>query len=54
MSVTFPELADRVADDLYVKRLSIAAASKKLPLGNRAELARWRGEAHRVLAGVMG
>jgi hypothetical protein len=53
MSVTFPELADRVADDLYVQRLSIASASKKLPLGNRAELARWRREAHRVLAGVM-
>ena len=52
-SVTFSELADRVADDIYTKRLSIATASKKLPLGNRAELARWRGEAHRVLAGLM-
>jgi hypothetical protein len=52
-SVTFPELADRVADDLYTKRLSIAAASKTLPLGNRMELSRWRGEVKRVLAEVM-
>ena len=38
----FPELADRVADDLYSKRLSIEAASKEMPIGNRAELGRWR------------
>ena len=36
-SVTFPDLADRVSDDLYSKRISIAAALKEFPIGNRAE-----------------
>lgn len=48
-SVTFPDLADRVSDDIYSKRMSIAVAMKELPLGNRAELARWRGEVEKVL-----
>jgi len=51
-SVTFPDLADRVSDDLYSKRLSIAKASKELPLGNRAELSRWKNEVTRVLSEV--
>ena len=51
-SVTFPDLADRVADDLYSKRMSIAVASKDMPLGNRAELQRWRGEVKKMLAQV--
>lgn len=49
-SVTFPDLADRVADELYTKRLAISDAAKKLPLGNRAELSRWKLEANRVLS----
>lgn len=53
LSLTFPDLADRVSDDIYSKRLSIAAASKELPLGNRAELARWRSDVKKMLAGVM-
>lgn len=48
-SLNFPELADRVSDDLYSKRLSIAKASKELPIGNRAELFRWRAECHRMI-----
>jgi hypothetical protein len=52
-SITFPELADRVADDLYTKRLSIAAAGKALPIGNRMELARWRGEVKKVLEEIV-
>ena len=52
-SITLPELADRVADDIYVKRLSLAAAAKSLPIGNRAELGRWRGEVRKVLAEVV-
>jgi hypothetical protein len=52
-SVTFPDLADRVADDLYTKRLTIAAASKALPIGNRAELARWRGETRKALGEIL-
>jgi len=49
LSVTFPDLADPVADDLYCKRLAIATAAKELPIGNRTELARWRGEVRKVL-----
>ena len=52
-SVTLPDLADRVADDIYTQRLSLSAASKVLPIGNRAELRRWRGEVHKVLSPLM-
>ena len=52
-SLSFPDLADRVSDDLYSKRLSVRAAMKVLPLGNRAELTRWRLEVHKALGGVM-
>jgi hypothetical protein len=52
LSVMFPDLADRVVDDLYTERLSIAAASQELPLGNRAELLRWRSEVKTVLEGI--
>jgi hypothetical protein len=48
-SLLFPELADRVSDDLYIKRLAIAGAVTSLPIGNRAELLRWRGEVGKVL-----
>jgi hypothetical protein len=53
-SLTFPELADRVTDDLYTKRMSIDLACKELPLGNRAELLRWRNEVKRVFDQVVG
>ncbi len=52
-SLTFPELADRVSDDLYSKRMSIAAALRELPLGNRAELLRWRGAVQQRLQGIV-
>jgi hypothetical protein len=52
-SITLPDLADRVADGIYVNRLSISGAAKSLPIGNRAELGRWRGEVRKVLAGVV-
>lgn len=51
-SVTLPDLADRVSDDIYSKRMSIAVALKELPIGNRAELTRWRGEVKKVLESV--
>lgn len=41
-SIDFPDLADRVADDIYSKRLTIKQALEDMPLGNRAELKRWR------------
>jgi len=53
LSLLFPDLADRVSDDLYSKRLSIAAAIQELPIGNRAELMRWRSEVRRALGLVI-
>ncbi|MET0340942.1 MAG: P-loop NTPase [Polyangiales bacterium] len=53
-SLTFPELADRVMDDLYTRRMSIAHALKELPLGNRAELTRWRNEVKKLFDQVAG
>jgi hypothetical protein len=52
-SLNFPDLADRVADDLYKERMTIAAAVDTLPLGNRAELRRWRGVVARMMAAVV-
>jgi hypothetical protein len=51
-SLLFPDLADRVSDDLYSKRLAIATAATSLQIGNRAELLRWRGEVSKVLAEI--
>ena len=41
-TLDFPELANRVADKLYSDRLPIWEALAGLPLGDRAELLRWR------------
>ncbi len=48
-TIDFPDLADRVADDLVTKRLTVKRASEELPLGNRAELLRWRRLAHQAI-----
>jgi len=53
-SYLFPDMADRVVDDLYTKRLPIAKAMAELPIGNRAELKRWRNEAHSVIRDALG
>ncbi len=42
MTIDFPDLADRVADNIYSKRLTISKALATEPMGNRAELKRWR------------
>ena len=47
-TIDCPDLADRVADDLYSGRLSIAKAALEMPLGNRAELKRWRSIAWKM------
>ena len=52
-TIDFPDLADRVADDLVTKRLTIRRASEELPIGNRAELLRWRRLAHQALVEVL-
>ncbi|RQS59087.1 protein mobD [Burkholderia sp. Bp8963] len=41
-SIDFPELADRVADELRSRRMSIRKASETMHIGERAELLRWR------------
>jgi len=51
-SLNLPDLADRVSDDIYSGRLSIAKASTELPIGNRAELARWRNEVKKMFAEI--
>ncbi|MDZ4150607.1 MAG: protein mobD [Methylococcales bacterium] len=53
LSLNFPDLADRVSDDIYSNRLSIAQALKELPIGNRAELTRWKTEVKKVLETVI-
>lgn len=40
----FPDLADRVTDEMNVKRMSISDAEKTMSLSSRAELARWKKE----------
>jgi hypothetical protein len=52
-AVSFPDLADRVADDLYKERMTIAAAAGTLPLGNRAELRRWKNAVARMWADII-
>lgn len=42
MTLDFPDLADRVADKLYSDRLPVWIALAEFPLGDRAELRRWR------------
>jgi CobQ/CobB/MinD/ParA family nucleotide binding protein len=53
LSLNFPDLADRVSDDIYSKRLSIAKSLKELPIGNRAELSRWKTEVKKTLEAVI-
>lgn len=52
-SLTFPDLADRVADEIFSRRLAIPAALEDLPFGNRAELLRWRREVAKTLGPVI-
>lgn len=47
-SLNFPDLADRVADNLFSDRYTIERALTELPIGNRAELRRWRKECEKV------
>ncbi len=51
-SINFPEVADRISDDLFTRRLAINKAIADLPLGNRAELKRWRKDL-RVMFGEL-
>lgn len=37
----FPEVADRVSEQLYSERIPIEVAAKEMTIGNRPELRRW-------------
>ncbi|KFL90009.1 MobD [Acetobacter malorum] len=52
-SLVFPEVADRVADDFYIKRMTIEKAAEDFPIGNRIELLRWRGEVKKMFEEVI-
>jgi hypothetical protein len=52
-SISFPELADRIADDLYNNRYTIADALKNLPIGNRAELIKWKSSVTKILGAFL-
>ena len=45
-----PDLADRVTDELYGKRTTLAEAAQQFKLGDRAELQRWRNQVAALFA----
>jgi hypothetical protein len=47
-----PDLADRVTDELYSKRITLAEASQQLKLGDRTELQRWRSSVGEMLMSI--
>lgn len=51
-SVTFPELADRITDQLYTNRQTIAAVASSGMLGDRSEVQRWRKACSALFAEV--
>jgi hypothetical protein len=51
-SLDFPDLADRVADELRSQRLSIRNAAETMHIGERAELLRWRALCGTIFARV--
>ena len=53
LTLDFPDLADRVADKLYSGRVPIKAALAEMPLGDRAELRRWRQKCVEMLQPVL-
>ncbi|MEC4683071.1 MAG: protein mobD [Nitrospirota bacterium] len=48
MILDFPEIADRIADELYSKRVSIAACLVGAETGTRFILARWQNAVHKM------
>jgi hypothetical protein len=54
LTLDFPALANRVADKLYSGRMPVQKALAELPLGDRAELKRWRSRYATMFDKVMG
>jgi CobQ/CobB/MinD/ParA nucleotide binding domain len=53
LSLNFPDIADSIADTLYTDRLSIKKALETLPLGNKAELKRWKQLANKMFTQII-
>ncbi|SIT46551.1 Protein MobD (fragment) [Paraburkholderia ribeironis] len=53
-SLDFPDLADRVADELRSQRISIRKAAETMHIGQRAELFRWRELCDAMFSEVIG
>jgi hypothetical protein len=51
-TLNFPDVADRISDQLHSDRLTIDAVIDKAPLGNRAEVNRWVRECATVFEQV--
>jgi hypothetical protein len=49
----FPEVADRISDQLHSERLTIQEVIEVAPIGNRAEVNRWVKECATVFDGVV-
>ena len=49
----FPEVADRISDQLHSERLTIQKVIEVAPIGNRAEVNRWVKECASVFDGVV-
>ncbi|HDR9483094.1 TPA: P-loop NTPase [Burkholderia aenigmatica] len=52
-TLDFPDLADRVADELRSQRMSIRVASETMHIGERAELLRWRSLCDTIFSTVI-
>lgn len=52
-TITLPDLADRVADEIYTNRISLTKAQKDLSLGNRIEVSSFISSANRELEKVV-
>lgn len=52
-SLDFPDLADRVADELRSQRISIRKAAEVMHIGERAELLRWRALCNAMFSKVI-
>lgn len=48
-SLFLPDLADRVTDELYSRRITLSEAAQQLRLGDRIELQRWRASVREML-----
>jgi hypothetical protein len=53
-TLNFPDVADRVAEEINRHRMPIHVAAAELSFGSRIELCRWQAEYRQMLAEVVG